>query len=281
MSLLDGLIGYWTFDEASGTRVKNEIDGVMSSEFVGTVTVDYAGKVGRGKKFNGGYYPVPLVGGAAGARSYAFWIKLLSTESNGNLYLIGRSSGFSLLMGYGGANRITWWGSSLYGSSDSARGITVPKDDQFHHCVFTYDNTNLKGYFDNTLLWSIATGNAIGTDNFTVGAFNGGFDELGIWSRAITADEVADLYNAGAGVVYPFYFYDVAGTVKDANDQAVQRKVRAYRRSDGKFMGETQSSPTTGEYTLLLTTSEEVNLIMLDDAAGTFENDQILRTTPA
>ena len=33
--------------------------------------------------------------------------------------------------------------------------------------------------------------------------FNGDMDEVALWSRAITADEVAALYNGGAGLAYP------------------------------------------------------------------------------
>ena len=34
--------------------------------------------------------------------------------------------------------------------------------------------------------------------------FEGEIDELGIWSRVLTADEVTELWNGGAGITYPF-----------------------------------------------------------------------------
>ena len=34
--------------------------------------------------------------------------------------------------------------------------------------------------------------------------FDGIIDELGLWKRALSAAEVAELYNAGAGKTYPF-----------------------------------------------------------------------------
>jgi len=50
--------------------------------------------------------------------------------------------------------------------------------------------------------------------NFTLGAiysggtpegfFDGMIDEVGVWSRLLTSDEVTTLYNAGAGLSYPF-----------------------------------------------------------------------------
>lgn len=34
------------------------------------------------------------------------------------------------------------------------------------------------------------------------GYFNGSIDEVGIWSRALTSDEISQLYNSGAGLAY-------------------------------------------------------------------------------
>jgi len=36
------------------------------------------------------------------------------------------------------------------------------------------------------------------------GNFDGMIDEIGVWSRALTDAEVTQLYNAGAGLQYPF-----------------------------------------------------------------------------
>jgi len=34
--------------------------------------------------------------------------------------------------------------------------------------------------------------------------FDGNIDEVGIWDRILTTDEITELYNAGAGLAYPF-----------------------------------------------------------------------------
>lgn len=44
----------------------------------------------------------------------------------------------------------------------------------------------------------------IGTNGLAGAKWDGGFDELGFWTKALTADEVAELYNGGTGVTYPF-----------------------------------------------------------------------------
>lgn len=72
----------------------------------------------------------------------------------------------------------------------------------------------------------------------------------------------------------------VSGTILDINGNGVARAVRVYRRDTGALLGNTTSSATTGAYSFSDAYTGEVNVVMLDDIAGTIENDQILRTTP-
>jgi len=51
----------------------------------------------------------------------------------------------------------------------------------------------------------LATGDAA----FNVGDYGGGpmdgsLDEIGVWNRALSDEEVAQLYNGGNGLAYPF-----------------------------------------------------------------------------
>ena len=72
----------------------------------------------------------------------------------------------------------------------------------------------------------------------------------------------------------------VGGNILDINGNGVARTLRAYRRDTGALLGNTTSSPVTGAYSLPVDHDGEVQVVMLDDVAGTVENDQILRTTP-
>jgi hypothetical protein len=72
----------------------------------------------------------------------------------------------------------------------------------------------------------------------------------------------------------------VSGTVIDSNSNGVARTIRVYRRDTGALLGETLSSVVSGAYSLTVAYTGEVQVVLLDDAAGTIENDQILRTTP-
>lgn len=88
----------------------------------------------------------------------------------------------------------------------------------WYHLAFTWDGSFIIGYVNGSAVGSptAQTKNATSTGlNFILGrAFNGTdyvnfglagkMDEVGVWNRAITALEVATLYNSGAGTYYPF-----------------------------------------------------------------------------
>jgi hypothetical protein len=104
--------------------------------------------------------------------------------------------------------------------------------------------------------------------------FTCGLDDAAWFSYALSDSQVASLHNAALAT------YTVSGAVTGDVGQGVARTVRAYQRDTGAFLGETTSSATTGAYSIGSNYSGEVNVVMLDDAAGSIENDQILRTTP-
>lgn len=70
----------------------------------------------------------------------------------------------------------------------------------------------------------------------------------------------------------------ITGTVTELGIP-VQRTIRAYRRDTGAYVSEAVSNPTTGVYTISVYAGVEHNLVCLDDAAGTTQNDLIKRKT--
>ena len=72
----------------------------------------------------------------------------------------------------------------------------------------------------------------------------------------------------------------VSGTVKDSTGQPMQRTMRAYDRASGELLSSGASNPSTGAYTLSVPKGNEVDVLCLDDVAGTLENDLVHRTIP-
>jgi len=72
----------------------------------------------------------------------------------------------------------------------------------------------------------------------------------------------------------------ISGTVRDDNGILAVRKLRAYERASGRFIGEVWSG-ANGQYSLRVFSHVEHDVICFDDPANTAYNDQILRVAPA
>ncbi len=72
----------------------------------------------------------------------------------------------------------------------------------------------------------------------------------------------------------------ISGTTRDKDGNFASFTVRAHRRDTGELLATTTSNAGTGAYTLTFEYTGEVQVVMLDDAGGTTENDLIHRSTP-
>lgn len=74
----------------------------------------------------------------------------------------------------------------------------------------------------------------------------------------------------------------VSGVVRDASGALAARTVRGYDRATGELLYGVTSDASTGAYSIWTPNpTDEVQVVCLDDVAGTVENDLILRATPA
>lgn len=72
----------------------------------------------------------------------------------------------------------------------------------------------------------------------------------------------------------------VSGVVTDVAGLPCERIVRAYLRDTGELLAETTSDPVTGAYSIATGAIGEVQVVVLDDAAGDLYNDLIMRVLP-
>ena len=128
--------------------------------------------------------------------------ELRKNSSNKLEFLVGNNT--NLVQGSG------------YQFSASTQNIN---DGVWHHVCGTYDGGYVRTYIDGVLDGAVAfAGGAIAYDsdprvrigvNNYVGStevyfWSGALDEIGVWSRALDAEEILSLYNAGLGEQYPF-----------------------------------------------------------------------------
>ena len=206
--LLDGLVAYWTLNEASGTR----FDSVGSNDLTDNGGVGSApGVQGNAASFDtttGQYLQSPAITTIGLAWTLAFWIQPQDTTTQ--MTIMDSVDGLAprLFIERTPENRLRVVLPGGNQTGTTAIGTT------WRHLCFVSDGTSLRVLIDTTEEFTIAsTADNAGFENgATFGElvinntrqFIGDIDEVGIWSRVLTSGEISDLYNGGAGITYPF-----------------------------------------------------------------------------
>jgi hypothetical protein len=208
-SLLTGLVSYWKLDEASGTR----FDTVSSNNLSDNGGVGSAiGKIGNAAEFDTTNYLSTNTVLSSGPFTVSCWIYADTvTQPAGGI--VNRYSNSVP------ADR-TW--TTYVANDDIVFGVlptsltvsNVVSAATWHLFIFWYDDVaqEIGIQFDTTIQTTPqTTGYPVTNVDFTVGArsggnteFDGRIDEVGIWSRVLTAAERTQLYNGGSGITYPF-----------------------------------------------------------------------------
>jgi hypothetical protein len=211
-SLLTGLVSYWKLDETSDNALDSNDgnDGTVSN-----LTRGNAGIIGNCYTFSSGLIdfgnPENLKLGATGGISC--WINPSS--------FTGLHSIISCLNveidrdGYAVYINDDWIVGEIDTDSVSAYASNYQLPDLYtwYHIVVTWDATTLYLYVDsvnrsssssvvpNTGVYNLYIGKDPGANSYY---FSGSIDEVGIWNRLLTSDEVVTLYGLGSGLAYPF-----------------------------------------------------------------------------
>ena len=200
---------YWTF--SSLADVTKESASNTSCTLNGNATYTANGKFGGGLLLDGSGDFVScgsstLTNLPIGNSNYtiSLWVKSAALQNNGGYIGWGE---------YGSGNRVNafrtnmdgiqnyWWGNDLIHNSYALNLLN-----QWHHAVVNYNGTTRTIYFDGALLKTDTPGTPNSTtSNFAIGRtatmynefFNGTLDDLSIWNRALTVDEITYLYNSG------------------------------------------------------------------------------------
>jgi hypothetical protein len=269
--ITSGLIGYWPFDEASGSVAKDYSGMGNDGDILNGVSVGQSGRVGRAYDFDGvddkvslGFFDKYLVG--KDSLSVSMWVKLdtyaYSLSSFKNFFTGETTYSYypsnRILM----SNSVAWTNQRLdaqtifavtykpsptswsapSNSSDSLISFCVVTEGsgscpvanqpsvigRWYLITFVYDNLSARLYIDGNLR-SATTLNGLTKRNvynfpsdhpqskLLIGSppysgFGGGFlswgnyswdgmiDEVAIWDRALSSEDVKNLYNFGSGI---------------------------------------------------------------------------------
>lgn len=206
MSLLNGLRLYWPLED-SGKDVSGNGQDATTTTNVSFINA----KVRNGASFsNGRLSRLTNIGTGVFPLSMCAWAKY-------NIPVVGDPVICAYTDGCAGTNR----GFAFFINNTTlcyhlgfcGNQITSPvlaNDNTFHFLVVSYDGTTARFYVDNILRGTFNLSINFANATFVVGSFaglqffNGVVDEVGLWRRALSVEEISLLWNNGLGNTYPF-----------------------------------------------------------------------------
>lgn len=228
-ALTDSLISYWTLDESSdGSGAVTRNDSHSTNHLTdNNTTPSGTGIISNGADFesaNSEYLSKTDTANLSitGDYSISLWYKPESAPASDNAYALVSKSIAEYHLDYEngapGGLRLR-----VFNNSTNANKAVDLGTGAFKHIVVVYsDSGDTVTYYVNgsSLGTTALTANPTdGANDLRIGRRGGAtdmhadgiIDEVGLWNRALTADEVTSLYNGGAGLAYPL---SVASAVK-------------------------------------------------------------------
>lgn len=211
-----GLAGHWKLDEASGTTAVDSAggnDGTMQGGLHASAN-SFPGKLGKALSFDGNNDYVSVANNAAlnptSAITVTAWVKRSSNGSRDFIVSKGKSAGggdHQYWLEFTAANELVFL---LEDGSGAVHKLTAADttftDNSWHHIAATYDGNIQKIYVDGvadsaTISWTdsidtTADDLVLGNRSFYYNIPYGGLiDDVRIYERALTVDEIQALYN--------------------------------------------------------------------------------------
>ncbi len=212
-----GLVSYWSLEENEDNTTVIDSHGDNDGTLEGgknTEDVSVSGKVSNAFEFDGEGDYVRITHNDNLSMSLKFsiglWVKKNETKSSN---FIRKSNNYAIDV-HGDKLRFFVYDED---STLFLKGLTEEKtinfcDNTWRHVVMVNDGDYLYLYIDGEEVdkRSAPSKNLYTSDSIlrfgdtTNNRFDGSIDEVGIWNRALSAEEISALYNNGDGLPYPF-----------------------------------------------------------------------------
>lgn len=208
-TLTDGLVGYWPMDNTRGTSLTDHTATANDGAFTGGTPAWVAGKFGNamdiyGVRLDRAAIPHHASYNANNAYSISFWMYPINGYRLQNIFTKGDNK-----VELGSSNQNAMWTYFGTGWVNTDIGFTL-NSAVWKHIVIIYDPaaTPAKQVYVNGSLKASST--TVGTPDPALNtdpiAFSSAsnlssarYDDVAIWNRGLTTDEIAYLYNGGTG----------------------------------------------------------------------------------
>ncbi|MDD5144693.1 MAG: LamG domain-containing protein [Candidatus Pacebacteria bacterium] len=247
-----GPVGYWKFDEGSGYTAYdssgNSINGTLKNFDFDDDSNWESGKVAGALEFDGtnDYVDVPDQSATLWDNDFSLsvWVKT-DTVANGSAYIVSAAGtrNSELRRNTSTIEYKIWTGAveQKVVSPTISAGV-------WYHVVFTRSKTNgMKLYLNGNLeATNTYTGDAasrsmsdsIGQLGDNSNYWDGSIDEVKIWDRALSADEIAWEFNRGGPVGWwKFDYFSAASTTPDSSGNGNHGTVYGATSTAGKING--------------------------------------------
>ena len=198
------LIARWPLDEGSGDTIKDVVGG-FNGKFVGGKLSWVDAKFGKGLEFPGKNIHVAVKKDPAleleSSVTLAVWVNF--TLAGGREDIVSYDDSYAI-MSEGGIFKAF----IHQGNWPMANGKTAIETEEWYCAAMTYDGKNINLYLNGELDGTMAAPGAIAYQNTELwfGAapadpgqawyLNGILDEVEIWNKAMTEDEIKNLYKS-------------------------------------------------------------------------------------
>lgn len=226
--LIDDLEMYYSFDDShiSGDTIYDLSDNNHTGLMTG-VTTGASGVIGEAFHFDGSqdYIIIPenlLLG--AESFSISTWIKMDSSTPLQTIISCysGSQNQWTFRLIYPNQlnekiNFGSWANNDNYVIADTGnnKGPDFYSNNQWHHVVITWAGEDTGKIYldgvDETINFEYATSMHTHNTETTIGLLqsigeylNSDLDEMGVWHRALSEEEILELYNNNEGLAYPF-----------------------------------------------------------------------------
>jgi len=196
----DDLVAWYPFNGNANDESGNGNNGTVNGA---TLTADRKGNANKAYSFDGvnDYINTNLISGISNQVSFCVWVKSANTNAiSGLITSRGSGNSFSGLVVFSSGNICFYVNTYSYVLTESINIL----DNNWHFLVGTFNGNILKLYVDNSIIGTTPFGGGvsvpnyykIGTDDVSGDRYMKGLiDDIHIYNRALTEQEIQQLYN--------------------------------------------------------------------------------------